>query len=125
MKSQKKDLCLIFPITNSAMSVRRLSPDIESQLLLKRIDDLHTSIRSISEENERLQRQHDQNQLIQHEEAAAITEFLAAIDDLEVRLHEAEEDRDLYDRRNSYLESLLKENGIEYEEMDEFRENNR
>ena len=107
------------------MSVRRLSPDIESQLLLKRIDDLHTLIRSLSEENERLQRQHDQNQLIQHEEAAAITEFVAAIDDLEARLHEAEEDRDLYDLRNSYLESLLEENGIEYEEIDEFRENNR
>ena len=107
------------------MPVRRLSSDIEYTLLLNHIDVLHTLIRSLSEENERLQRQHDQNQLIQHEEAAAITEFLAAIDDLEVRLHEAEEDRDLYDRRNSYLESLLEENGIEYEEMDEFRENNR
>ena len=96
-------------------SVHRLSSDIETLLLLNHIDVLC----------ERLQRQHDQNRLIQREQAAAIREFEAAINDLEVRLHEAEEDRDLYDRRNSYLESLLKENGIEYEEVDDFRENNR
>ena len=54
MKSQKKRSLSHLPNNKFAMSVRRLSPDIESQLLLIRIDVLC----------ERLQRQHDQNRLL-------------------------------------------------------------